>query len=109
MELHVLLQLLQDLERGGPRLAVLLCLQGLPLGKQQGLAGGVPGTEVLSQKVLVLIVWNTKTLYLAVFSSLVSPVCLRNLLWIVLLRPVWTVAGSNTRFLLWILFYIITK
>lgn len=31
MELYVVLQLLQDLECGGPRLALLLCLQGPPL------------------------------------------------------------------------------
>lgn len=50
VELHVLLQLLQDLERGGPRLAVLLRLQGLPLGEQQGLAVGVQERRFRSKK-----------------------------------------------------------
>lgn len=33
VELHILHQLLPHLERGGPRLAVLLRLPGLPLGE----------------------------------------------------------------------------
>lgn len=35
VELHILCKLLPNLERGSTRLALLLCIQGLPLGKLQ--------------------------------------------------------------------------
>lgn len=87
MEFHILLQLLQDLECGGPWLAVLLCLQGLSLGKQQHLVDVVQEMEILFQTVQVLILYSWRKLYLVVFNSLRSHLCLRNLLpWIILRR-----------------------